>query len=105
MKINIPTLLTGGLVGITTCTGLVLTSVTTFADNDSATDDVNITVPVACTMTGTIASGQEHTATLQPGTYSGASSSAYENGIGKTTLQGNLIILYRIACGRGTLDV
>ena len=55
MKINIPTLLTGGLVGITTCAGLVLSSVTTFADNDSATDDVNITVPVACTMTGTIA--------------------------------------------------
>lgn len=86
MKINIPTLLTGGLVGITTCTGLVLTSVTTFADNDSATDEVNITVPVACTMTGTITTGQEHTATLQPGTYSGASGSGYENGIGKTTL-------------------
>ena len=86
MKINIPALLTGGLVGITTCAGLVLTSVTTFADNGSVTDDVSITVPVACAMTSIIATGQEHTATLQPGTYSGASGSAYENGIGKTTL-------------------
>ncbi len=34
-------------------------------------------------MTGT---GTSHTATLNPGTYSGASGSEYENGIGKTTL-------------------
>ena len=86
MKLNRYQLITIGLVSLTICSGLVLTSTKSYADNDSATDDVNITVPVACTMTGTIATGQEHTATLQPGTYSGASGSGYENGIGKTTL-------------------
>ena len=62
--------------------GLVLSSVTIFAD-DSATVTASITVPIACTMRGT---GTEHVATLSPGTYSGASGSEYESGIGKTTL-------------------
>ena len=86
MKLAKSRLITLSLVGLTACSGLVLASTKSYADNDSATDEVNITVPVACTMTGTIATGQEHIATLQPGTYSGASGSAYENGIGKTTL-------------------
>ena len=86
MRTSILNLITGGLLGLTLCSGLALASAKIYADNDSATDNINITVPVACTMTGTIATGQEHTATLQPGTYSGASGSAYENGIGKTTL-------------------
>lgn len=86
MKLTKSKLIMLSFVGLTTCSGLVLASTRTYADNDSATDEVNITVPVACTMTGTIATGQEHIATLQPGTYSGASGSTYENGIGKTTL-------------------
>ena len=56
---------------------------TTLADDNEAIDSVELTVPIACTMNGT---GTSHTATLDPGTYSGASGSEYENGIGKTTL-------------------
>ena len=63
--------------------GVVLVSSTTLADDNEAIDSVELTVPIACTMNGT---GTSHTATLDPGTYSGASGSTYENGIGKTTL-------------------
>ena len=51
--------------------------------DDSVVDEINITVPIACTMSGVNTS---HTATLNPGAYSGASGSDYQNGIGKTTL-------------------
>ena len=61
---------------------LILSSNHVSAD-DSIVTDVSITVPIACTMQGT---GTTHVATLNPGTYSGASGSEYENGIGKTTL-------------------
>ena len=71
-----------GLFGLTMLLGVILSSNTTSADTDS-TDTVSLTVPIACTMTG---EGTSHTATLDPGTYSGASGSEYENGIGKTTL-------------------
>ena len=81
MKTN--QIIVASLLGITTCSSLVLASVYTYADNDTAVDEVEITVPVACTMTGTI--DTNHTATLTPGTYSGTSTD-YANGIGKTTL-------------------
>ena len=56
------------------------------SNTTSATKSVSnasVTVPEACTMTG---SGMNsHTATITPGTFSAASGSDYENGIGKTT--------------------
>ena len=55
-----------------------------FATNSSVVDDIDITIPISCSMGGTI--DTNHTATLQNGTYSAASGSPYENGIGKTTL-------------------
>ena len=85
MKKNATIITTLSLVGITILSGIVLASSKVSAD-DSAVDTTTITVPVSCTMSGNIATGQEHSATLQPGTYSGASGSDYENGIGKTTL-------------------
>ena len=72
------------LVGITTCCGLALTSVRSYADGDSAVSNASVTVPVSCIMSSAIDTA--HNATLSPGTYSGASGSQYENGIGKTTL-------------------
>ena len=51
---------------------------------ESKTVNAAVTVPEACTMTST--NTVPHTATLSPNTYSGASNSEYENGIGKTTL-------------------
>ena len=71
-----------GLFGLTMLSGFILSSNTTFADTE-VIDQVRLTVPIACTMTG---ENTSHTATLDPGTYSGASGSEYENGIGKTTL-------------------
>ena len=85
MKKDANIITTLSLVSITILFGIVLASSKVSAD-DSAVDTTTITVPVSCTMSGNIATGQEHTATLQPGTYSGASGSGYENGIGKTTL-------------------
>ena len=73
----------GGLMFISLLSGIVLLSTTSSADNTEVIDQVRLTVPIACTMTGT---GTTHTATLSPGAYSGASGSEYENGIGKTTL-------------------
>ena len=85
MKKDASIITTISLVGITILSGIVLASNKVSAD-DSAVDTTTITVPVSCSMSGNIATGQEHSATLQPGTYSGASGSGYENGIGKTTL-------------------
>ncbi|MBQ3433354.1 hypothetical protein IJG22_03640, partial [Candidatus Saccharibacteria bacterium] len=71
------------LTSISLLTGTILASNTVSADDTEVIDQVRLTVPVACTMSGT---GTTHTATLNPGTYSGESGSEYENGIGKTTL-------------------
>ena len=70
------------LLSITLLSGIVLLSTNVSADTE-VIDQIRLTVPIACTMTGT---GTTHTATLSPGAYSGASGSEYENGIGKTTL-------------------
>ena len=78
MNKGLPVLLT-----MTILNGIVLSSTIVSADNNEVIDTVELTVPVACTMSGT---GTTHTATLNPGTYSGASGSEYQNGIGKTTL-------------------
>ena len=70
------------LLGVTILSSLLLSSTHVFSDTE-VIDEVRLTVPVACTMSGT---GTTHTATLNPGTYSGTSGNEYENGIGKTTL-------------------
>ena len=72
-----------GLLGLNLISGLILASTFVSATDDEVVDSVQLTVPIACTMTGT---DTAHTAILNPGTYSGASGSEYANGIGKTTL-------------------
>ena len=76
-------IITGSLVAAVLITGSVLSSVHVNAETE-ATDEVNITVPVSCSMNGTV--GTVHTATIANGLYSGATDSDYENGIGTTTL-------------------
>ena len=72
------------LIMFTFLSSLVLSSTYVSAEDNEVIDTIELTVPVACTMSGT---GQtSHNATLNPGTYSGASGSEYEAGIGKTTL-------------------
>ncbi len=67
---------------LTILSGITLISTKASADTE-VIDQVRLIVPIACTMTG---ENTSHTATLDPGTYSGAADSGYKNGIGKTTL-------------------
>ena len=64
------------LTGITTIMGLILSSSIVSATNDSVVDEVSITVPVSCTMTGT--GMDSHNAEIQNG--------LYKDNIGTTTL-------------------
>lgn len=73
----------GGLVGSTVVAGMALAS--SGAGAARWTDaTASVTVESTCSMTATIAQGDEHTATLVNGTYS---SGSYPNGIGKTRIQ------------------
>ena len=84
-SLSIERLLLAGSMSLATLAfvlGLVLVNNDAFAES-SVVSTASITVPIACTMTGT---GTVHAATLNPGTYSGASGSEYQDGIGKTTL-------------------
>ena len=67
-----------GLIGTTFISGALLTLPTVSADTE-AVDTVTITVPSACSMSGTITTGNEHTATVDSGTY--------VDDIGTTTLK------------------
>ena len=64
------------LTGITTIMGLILSSSIVSATNDSVVDEINITVPVSCTMTGT--GMNSHSTEIQNG--------IYKDDIGTTTL-------------------
>ena len=64
------------LTGITTVIGLVLSSSIVSATNDSVVDQVNITVPVSCTISGT--GMDSHSTEIENG--------LYKNNIGTTTL-------------------
>ena len=66
-----------GLITITLLSGLILTSSVTSATDDSVVDEVNITVPVSCTLTGT--GMNSHNAEIPNGTYTAD--------IGTTTLK------------------
>ena len=70
------------MLSTTIIAGLLLAS--NYSHATSRTVGASVTVSEACTMTST--NDSPHTATLSPNTYSGASGSDYENGIGKTTL-------------------
>ena len=62
------TLSLGMLLGFTTVLGMVLASSRAMADDDTSTvDEVNITVPVSCTMSG--AGMESHNAEIVNGTY------------------------------------
>ena len=66
-----------GLITITLFSGLILTSSITSATDDSIVDEVNITVPVSCTLSGT--GMNSHNAEIPNGTY--------QADIGTTTLK------------------
>ena len=74
-------LLTQLLLETVLATGLAL--LPNPASAESSISNASVSVPEACTMTG---SGMNsHTATITPGTFSASTGSDYENGIGKTT--------------------
>ena len=76
-SIKTESIIVGGMALVTLVTGAILSSISVNAETD-AVDEINITVPTACTMSGNIAAGQEHTASINPNTY--------QNNIGKTTI-------------------
>lgn len=66
-----------GLLSMTALSGVLLISSSVNADNDSIVDEINITVPVSCTLSG---SGMtSHTASIPNGTYNSS--------IGETTIK------------------
>ena len=69
----------GGLVGTTVLSGAVLTMPQSHAEGRVVSSSASVTVSSTCSMTGTIQSGDEHTATIVNG--------GYELDIGKTTLK------------------
>ena len=56
-----------GLLGLTMLSGIILSSSTVSAEDPSVVDQINITVPVSCTMSGT--GMQSHNAEIINGTY------------------------------------
>ncbi len=75
--INTTNILVGILTILTVLSGLFLGSNLVSADNDSVVDNINITVPVSCTMSGT--GMNTHNANVNNGTYT--------PNIGTTTLK------------------
>ena len=77
MKTNQLNLIPLSLAGLTILTGTILVSSFVSADNDSVVDEINITVPVSCSLEGT---GMDtHNATINNGQYNSA--------IGETTIK------------------
>ena len=70
-------IIAGGMIAVTLVSVAILSSVRVNADTD-VVDEVSITVPSACTMSGSIATGNDHTASINPNTY--------QDNIGKTTI-------------------
>ena len=75
MKLN-TTLITNILITTTLLSGTILASTLVSADNDSVVDEINITVPVSCSISGT--GMDSHNANIANGIYTA--------GIGTTTL-------------------
>ena len=70
MKLDKSILATSTLAGITLLSGAILTSVTVNADttpNTNTVDEINITVPVSCSMSGT--GMNTHNKDIPNGTY------------------------------------
>ena len=59
-----------GLIITTLLSGLILSSTLVSADNDSVVDEINITVPISCTLSGT--GTDSHNATINNGQYNSA---------------------------------
>ncbi len=76
MKMSNVSKIAGVLMTATISVGTILSSISVSADNDSIVDQVNITVPVSCTMTGT--GMDSHSTEIENG--------LYKNNIGTTTL-------------------
>ena len=64
-------LFVGALTLTTLLTGGIMSSMHIHADdgNNAVVDDTTIIVPTTCSMSGTINEGNEHTATILPGSY------------------------------------
>ena len=77
MKMSNVSKLTGMLMIATISVGTILSSISVSADNDPIVDQINIAVPVSCTMTGT--GMDSHNAEINNG--------QYNSNIGETTMK------------------
>ena len=68
-KSKMDNVIIGLLVFVTLISGGILASVKVKADDTTVIDEVTVMIPVACSMSGTISQGHEHTETLMPGEY------------------------------------
>ncbi len=75
-KLHSTNIMIGGLVMTALLSGALLSSIFVSADDDSVVDEINITVPVSCTISGT--GMNTHNANINNG--------LYEHDIGSTTL-------------------
>ena len=76
-KHNYSFYLPAALLSLTAISGILLSSTTVFADNDTVVDQINVTVPVSCTMSGI--GMNSHNADVANG--------IYRTDIGSTTLK------------------
>ena len=68
--LSIDKVVVGALTIITLLSGSIAASVHVNADGETAVvDEVTVIIPAACSLSGTITSGEEHTETITPGNY------------------------------------
>lgn len=79
VKLKIDNVIVGLLVFATLVSGGILASAGVKADDTTVVDEITVMIPAACSMSGTISQGNEHTDTLMPG--------EYKAGIGTTDVQ------------------
>lgn len=68
-KLKTDNVIIGLLVFVTLISGGVLASAGVKADDTTVVDEITVMIPAACSMSGTISQGHEHTETLMPGEY------------------------------------
>ena len=70
VRLDVDKAIVGILAFVTFLSGGIAASIYVNADGETAVvDEVTVIIPAACSLSGTIASGEEHTETITPGNY------------------------------------
>ena len=68
-ELNKPATIIAGILSCITLSSAIILADSMVVASDTAVDDINITVPASCTLTDTVGSGEEHTASMMNGQY------------------------------------